>query len=70
MTFPVGTLVFTYEHPDSIGEVIRTNDDGDLFIRFTTAPCKNLPFGHSNLEIWRVAEHHLLELYTGPTDRQ
>lgn len=56
----VGTKVMTTEHPNSIGEVIRVNDAGDLTIQFTTAPRENLPFGHVCTEFWPVSDHHLL----------
>ena len=53
----VGTLVFTTEHPNSIGEVIRVNAGGDLTIEFTTQPSALLPFGHVGIEFWPVADH-------------
>jgi hypothetical protein len=62
MTFPIGSMVFTTEHPKSIGQVMRSNEAGDLFIEFRTPRSESLLYGHIITEFWPVSDQHLLSL--------
>jgi hypothetical protein len=56
----LGSLVLSSEHPHSIGEIIRVNEDGALTIQWTTAPSPKLPYGCINTEFWPACDQHLL----------
>ena len=57
--FAIGTLVFTSKHPNSIGEVVNSNDAGDLTIEFTTSP-RNNRLGYCITEVWPVSDQDSL----------
>jgi hypothetical protein len=57
--FAIGTMVFTAEHPYSVGEVKRANGAGDLTIKFTTPP-RNNRLAYCITEVWPVSDQDSL----------
>lgn len=62
MALEIGTKVFTTEHPNSVGEVIRINETGDATIQFVTPASPAMPYGHIGTEFWPVADQSQLRV--------
>lgn len=61
-TIKVGAFVVSVEHPKSVGQVTRVNENGDLTIEWRTPVSSTLPYGHIGLEFWPYPDTHSLEI--------
>jgi hypothetical protein len=56
LALTLGQKVFSPEHENAAGTVIRIHENGDASIEFVTPSSHVLPYGHIITEFWPLAD--------------